>query len=75
MQYEIARARGFFESGLRVTEQIPRRAAVCVLTMAGIYIQILKRLSDDPYLPLRQRASVSTTGKLAIMLQSWLQTI
>lgn len=73
--YEITRARDFFQSGLRVTEQIPRRAAVCVYTMAGIYIAVLNRVSDDPYLPLRERASVNTTGKLAIMLQSWLQTV
>jgi len=75
MEYEIERARGYFESGLQVTEHIPRRAAVCVLTMAGIYRAILDRLAQDPRLPLRQRASLTTRGKLAIMLRSWLQAV
>jgi phytoene synthase len=75
MQYEIARAKSYFASGLRVTEQIPRRAGVCVFTMAGIYTAILERLTDDPYLPLAQRASLSTRGKVAIMLRSWLQVV
>lgn len=73
MESEIARARSYFESGLRVTEYIPRRAGVCVLTMAGIYIAILDRLTTDPYMPFSHRASLSTKGKLGIMLRSWLQ--
>lgn len=75
MEYEIARARTYFESGLRVTEQIPRRATACVLTMAGIYISILNRLAEDPSLPLERRASLSKKGKLGIMLRSWLRSV
>src|SRR5579884_64838 len=36
VRHEIERAHDLFDSGLRVTDMIPRRAAVCVLTMAGI---------------------------------------
>jgi phytoene synthase len=75
VHYQIARAHQFFQSGLRVTELIPRRAAVCVLTMAGMYLAILEQLSRDPDLPLRERASLGKKDKLAVMLKSWLQAV
>ena len=73
VRFEIARARDHFNSGLKVADYIPRRASVCVFTMAGIYMAILNRLADDPYLPLRQRARVDTRGKIGILLRSCLQ--
>jgi phytoene synthase len=75
MEYEVARARSFFDSGLQVTDHIPLRAAVCVYTMAGIYLAILNRLADDPYLPLMQRTSLGSREKLGVMLRSWLQAV
>jgi phytoene synthase len=72
-RFEIERTHRLFENGLRVTTLIPRRAAACVLTMAGIYQGILAEIDRDPYLPLRRRASLSGTGKLAVMLRSWLR--
>lgn len=75
MHFEIARAREYFESGLRVTDHIPRRAAACVLTMAGIYQAILQRLEREPDLPLRRRLSLDTSEKLAVMLGSWARVI
>ena len=70
--FEAQRARGLFASGLRVVTFIPRRPAVCVRTMAGIYRRILDRISRDPELPLRQRASLSKAEKLYVALESWL---
>jgi 15-cis-phytoene synthase len=71
--FEAARARGLFASGLRVATFIPRRPAVCVRTMAGIYEGILGRIQRDPALPFRQRASLSSTQKLRVAFQSWLR--
>lgn len=71
MDYEVMRARSLFDSGLRVTRVIPRRAAACVFTMAGIYQSILEEIARDPYLPLRQRTSLSAREKLSVMLRSW----
>jgi 15-cis-phytoene synthase len=75
MRYELDRAHQLFKSGLRVTAVIPRRAAACVLTMAGIYQAIVADIERDPYLPLRQRASLSSREKLSVMLRSWLQAV
>ncbi|HEX6508277.1 MAG TPA: squalene/phytoene synthase family protein [Chloroflexota bacterium] len=75
MSYEIKRARDLFDSGLQVTRMIPRRAAACVFTMAGIYRTILEDIAQDPYLPLTRRASLSSREKISVMLKSWLQAI
>ncbi|MGH7686437.1 MAG: presqualene diphosphate synthase HpnD [Candidatus Dormibacteria bacterium] len=70
--YQAARARQHHDRGIRVIEYIPRNAAVCVRTMAGIYTGILDRIERDPGLPLRQRASLSKADKLGVMARSWI---
>lgn len=75
VRHEIARAEELFESGLRVSECIPRRPAACVFTMAGIYQAIVKEIARDPYLPLTQRVSIGGKQKLTLMFKSWLQAV
>ena len=64
-----------FDLGLRVTHFIPRRAAACVLTMAGIYQAILEEIESDPYLPLCRRVSLSGKEKLAVATRSWMRAV
>jgi 15-cis-phytoene synthase len=71
--FEAVRARALLEDGLRVTELIPRRAAACVRTMAGIYEAILERIELDPRAPLAGRVSISPAGKLAVLGRAWLR--
>jgi len=71
--WEATRARSLYASGLRVVDYIPPRAAVCVKTMAGIYLRILDKIEGDPQLPLRGRASLSRLEKLRVVVESWLQ--
>ncbi len=75
MEFETERAHGLFESGLRVTSYIPRRATACVLTMSGMYLGILQQIERDPYLPLRRRISLRKRAKLSVMARSWLQAM
>jgi phytoene synthase len=70
--YQAQRARRHHDAGIRVTEHIPRTAAVCVRTMAGIYTEILARIERDPMLALRRRASLSPVDKLGVMARSWI---
>lgn len=70
--FEAQRARALFASGLGVLAWIPRRPAVCVRTMAGIYQRILARIDRDPEHPLSRRVSLSKAEKLHVMLGSWL---
>ncbi len=73
--FEAERARDLFRSGLRVLGFLPRRPAVCVRTMAGIYQRILGRIERDPDAPLRERISLPRAEKLEIMLESWLGSV
>lgn len=73
--FETARAHSLFESGLRVTAFIPRRATACVLTMSGMYLGILQEIERDPFLPLRRRISLRKRAKLSVMARSWLQAM
>jgi 15-cis-phytoene synthase len=75
IRFEVARGENYFESGLKVTRYIPRRAAVCVMTMAGIYRSILEQIERDPYMPLRERLSLRKRTKIKVMLRSWLQAM
>ncbi len=75
MRFEIARARACFADGLRVADYIPHRAAACVHTMAGIYLAILDRIEQDPYVPLYERISLNSRAKLAVMAKSWAKAV
>ncbi len=70
--FETDRARALFESGYHVMRYIPRRAGACVQTMAGIYEGILQKIERDPALPLRERAALSRSEKLRVVMKSWL---
>ncbi len=73
--FQAHRARQHHRSGLRVTELIPTQPAVCVRTMAGIYLRILDHIEADPGLPLRARASLSAAAKMAVMARAWLHAV
>jgi len=73
--FEAARARTLFAGGYGVLRLVPRRAAVCVHTMAGIYERILDKIERDPDFPLRGRTSLSPSEKLFVMVGSWLRPV
>lgn len=73
VEFETQRARELFTNGYQVLRYIPRRAAACVQTMAGIYEGILQKIERDPALPLRERAALSKGEKLRVVLESWLR--
>ena len=64
---QVDRARALYASGLAVTEYIPRRAAICVRTMAGIYAAILSEVERAPRRVLEERVSLPPSRKLAIL--------
>jgi phytoene synthase len=73
--FEALRARELFAGGYGVLRYIPRRAAVCVHTMAGIYERILEKIEREPDFPLRGRTSLSPSEKLLVMVGSWLRPV
>jgi phytoene synthase len=72
--HQVERARGYFATGYEVLRYIPRRPAACVQTMAGIYEELLKKIDREPALPLRERAALSKTEKLRVVVRSWLSS-
>lgn len=70
----VSRAREYFASGYEVLRYIPRRPAACVQTMAGIYEELLKKIEREPALPLRERAALSKSEKLLVVVRSWLSS-
>jgi 15-cis-phytoene synthase len=72
--HSVARARRYFATGYEVLRYIPRRPAACVQTMAGIYEELLKKIEREPALPLRERAALSKTEKLRVVVRSWLSS-
>jgi phytoene synthase len=72
IDFQARRARALVESGYDVLRYIPRRPRACVKTMAGIYERLLDKIELEPDLPLRERASLSNSEKLQVMLQAWL---
>lgn len=73
VHFQVRRATGLYEAGLHVLERIPRRAGICVKTMAGIYERILAKIEADPWLPLHERVSLTQVEKLHVVVESWLQ--
>jgi phytoene synthase len=70
--FEAGRARALFASGMRVLRLVPRRPAVCVATMAGIYERILRVVERQPRLPLARRISLSPATKAVVVVRAWL---
>lgn len=70
VRHQARRARHLFAGGLEVDRHIPRRAAICVRTLAGIYLRILDEIEREPQLPLRRRISLSAPSKATVLLRA-----
>ncbi len=70
VDFQAQRARRLFSSGLRVERHIPRRAAICVRTMAGLYQQILAEIEEHPEVPLERRLSLAPSRKAAVLVRA-----
>lgn len=75
VEFEAARARRLYATGIEVCRHIPGPARACVRTMAGIYSGILDRIEAEPELPLRQRVRLSSGEKAEVMVRSWAAAI
>jgi 15-cis-phytoene synthase len=70
ISFEAERAQQWFESGLRLLEQLDSRSAACVLAMTGIYRSILERIVHDPTQVLRERVSLGPWEKTWVAARS-----
>jgi 15-cis-phytoene synthase len=70
IRFEADRARQWFDSGLRLLEQLDPRSAACVLAMTGIYRSILERIEQEPAAVLRGRISLGPWEKTWVAARS-----
>jgi phytoene synthase len=70
IRFEAARAEQWFDSGLRLVEQLDARSAACVLAMTGIYRSILERIEREPTQVLRERISLGPLEKTWVAARS-----
>jgi phytoene synthase len=70
ISFEAERAQQWFDSGLRLVEQLDSRSAACVLAMTGIYRSILERIKREPTEVLRGRVSLGPWEKTWVAARS-----
>ena len=75
MQFQVERARGYFQSGLRLLPLLSRRARSCPAVMAGIYMRILDRAEAADFNVFNERPSLSKREKLFVMARVWTETL
>ncbi len=66
IRFEAARAWGRYDEGLALLPLLDRRSAACCAAMAGIYLDLLRRIAADPAPVLRERMSLSTGEKVRV---------
>ncbi|RFS86565.1 squalene synthase HpnD [Actinomadura spongiicola] len=66
VRFQASRASEWYETGLKLLPMLDRRSAACAGAMAGIYRQLLKRITADPLAALGSRTSLPTWEKAAV---------
>jgi phytoene synthase len=70
VEFEAARAREWYGSGLRLLATIDRRSAACTGAMAGIYRRLLERIARNPHAVLEGRMSLPGSEKALVAAQA-----
>jgi phytoene synthase len=70
VEFEAARAREWYGSGLRLLATIDRRSAACTGAMAGIYRRLLDRIDKNPDEVLRGRMSLPGGEKALVAAEA-----
>jgi 15-cis-phytoene synthase len=66
VEFEAARAREWYASGMRLLATIDRRSAACTGAMAGIYRRLLERMARQPSAVLQGRMSLPAGEKALV---------
>jgi 15-cis-phytoene synthase len=70
VEFEAARAREWYASGMRLLATIDRRSAACTGAMAGIYRRLLERIARQPNAVLEGRMSLPGGEKALVAAQA-----
>jgi 15-cis-phytoene synthase len=70
VEFQAARAREWYASGMRLLATIDRRSAACTGAMAGIYRRLLERIARQPSAVLQGRMSLPAGEKALVAAQA-----
>ena len=74
MRFQVARARGYFDSGKLLLPLLPVRTRACPAVLGGLYSRVLDRIEDNGYNVFERRIALSTRTKLLLAVRLWLQS-
>lgn len=74
MRFQVARARGYFDSGRRLLPLLPVRSRACPAVIGGLYSRVLDRIEQRGYDVYEGRISIPTREKLFLAVRIWLQS-
>jgi len=75
MAFEVARARGYFESGARLLPLLDRRSRACTGGMHAVYSSLLDRIERAGYDVFNARVGVSSPVRLALVARQWVRSL
>ncbi|HET6909457.1 MAG TPA: presqualene diphosphate synthase HpnD [Mycobacteriales bacterium] len=70
VRFSAARARTWYDDGLRLVPLLDRRSAACCTAMSGIYQRLLDRIESNPALIRDRRLSLSGWQKTRVAVSS-----
>ena len=71
MRLQVARARGYFESGRRLIPLVPLEARACPRVLVEVYSAILDRIESLDYDVFQRRIGLTGREKLYLLAKSW----
>ena len=74
MRFQVARARGYFDSGKRLLPLLPVRSRACPAVLGGLYSRVLDLIEQQGYDVYERRISLPTREKLFLAVRIWLQS-
>ena len=75
MQFQVQRAKEYFQSGFKLLPYLSRRSRACPAVLGQLYRNILQGIEDADYDVLHHRVSLSTSRKLRVTAQTWLSAV
>ncbi len=74
MKFQVARARKYLESGVRLFPLLDKQSRQCPETMTQVYEILLDRIEKNNYDTLNHRASLSKLQKIKLLTVIWLRS-
>jgi phytoene synthase len=76
IRFQTERARGYFDSGIKLLPYLSRRSRACPAVLGAIYSKVLDRIEESNYNVLAgERISLSKSEKIRIMAQTWVSSV